>query len=56
MISDLGLARNLSGLGLAHNLFGLSLVAGSNHIYLSHVTADITIAFSLRRELRLNIL
>jgi hypothetical protein len=43
MTSDLGLARNLSGLGLA---------AESNHIYPSHVTAGITIAFPLRRELR----
>ena len=46
VISDLSLARNLSGLGLA---------AGFNHIYSDHVTAVITIAFSLERELRLNV-
>ena len=43
-------------LGLAHNLSGLGLAARSNHIYPSHMTIVIIIAFSLKRELRLNIL
>ena len=47
MTSDLGLVRNLSGLGLA---------TGFNYIYLGHMTAGITIAFSLRYELYLNVL
>ena len=45
-----------SDLGLAYNFSGLSLAAGSNYIYLGHVTAVITIAFPLRCELRLNFL
>ena len=45
----------ISDLGLAHNLFGLGLAAGSNPIYPDYMTAVITIAFSLRCELRSNV-